>query len=77
MKKSDFLLQLDNIIEAPPGSLKGTEKLTDISAWDSLAVLGFIAMVDEKFKVQLAGKDIAACETVADIAGLLGDRITP
>ncbi len=77
MNRSEFLLQLDSIIEASPGTIRGDEKLTDISGWDSLAVLGFIAMVDDKFKLQLAGKDIAACETVDGLATLLGDRITP
>jgi acyl carrier protein len=77
MKQSEFLLQLDNVIEAPPGTLKGREKLADLPAWDSLAVLGFIGMVDDKFKVQLSGKDISACQSVSDLAQLLGDRITP
>lgn len=77
MNKAEFLLQLDNIIEARPGTLKGDDKLADISAWDSLAVLGFIAMVDDKFKMQLSGKAIGACESVSDLAGLLGDRIAP
>lgn len=75
MNHSEFLLQLDSVIEAAPGTLKGSEKLAGIAAWDSLAVLGFIAMVDEKFKLQLSGKDIVACESIADLAGLLGDRI--
>lgn len=77
MNRSEFLLQLDSVIEAAPGTLKGDENLVDLSAWDSLAVLSFIAMVDDKFKMPLAGKDIAACQSVADLALLLGDRITP
>jgi acyl carrier protein len=77
MNRTEFLLQLDNIIEASPGTIKGDEKLADISAWDSLAVLSFIAMVDDKFKLQLSGKDIAACEDVDSLAALLGDRIKP
>jgi acyl carrier protein len=76
MKLTEFLVQLDGVIESPPGTLKGNEKLADLPAWDSLAVLSFIAMVDEKFKVQLSGKDIAGCATVNDLAQLLGDRIT-
>ena len=77
MNQSEFLLHLDNVIEARPGTIRGDEKLADIPAWDSLAVLSFIAMVDEKFKVQCSGKDIAACTSVSDLAALLGDRITP
>ena len=76
MNKSEFLLQLDNVIEARPGTIRGDEKLADLPAWDSLAVLSFIAMVDEKFKMQFSGKDIAACTSVSDLAALLGDRLT-
>lgn len=77
MNHSEFLRHLDGVIEAAPGTLKGDEILAELSAWDSLAVLSFIAMVDDKFKVQLSGKDIAACQSLADLARLLGDRITP
>jgi acyl carrier protein len=77
MSRSEFLLELDKVIEASPGTLKGDEKLAGLSAWDSLAVIGFIAMVDDKFRVQLAARDIGACERVADLEALLGDRITP
>ena len=72
MTFSEFLIQLDDVIEAPHGTIKKTGRLADIPAWDSLAVLSFIAMVDSKFGKQLSGKDIAACETVADLAKLAG-----
>ncbi|HEX2747002.1 MAG TPA: hypothetical protein VHM91_03300 [Verrucomicrobiales bacterium] len=77
MNRSEFLLELDNVIEARPGTLKGDEKLADLSEWNSLAVICFIAMADEKLKMQLSGKDIAACQSVSDLEHLLGDRITP
>ena len=75
MTPAEFHLELDNILELNPGTIQGGEALESLSAWDSLAVLSFIAMVDEKLKTQVSGKDIANCATVSDIAALLGDKI--
>ena len=75
MKKSEFLLLLDELIEADLGTLKGSELLSDIERWDSLIVMGLIALVDEKFEVTLSPKRLAACQTVNDLIGLIGDKI--
>ncbi|HEX2747000.1 MAG TPA: acyl carrier protein [Verrucomicrobiales bacterium] len=77
MTRAEFLLHLDKIVEAVPGTLKGDEQLLDILEWDSVGVLSFMAMVDEKFRIQLSAKDIAGCKTVNDLVALPGDRITP
>ena len=75
MIKSDFLLLVDELIEVDFGTLKGPEVLSDIGGWDSLAVMGFIALVDEKFETTLSPKRLAACRTVNDLIGLIGDKI--
>lgn len=75
MTKKEFLNLFEEIIEADPGSLKGSETLVDIRKWDSLAVVGLIAMVDENFGLTLSAKAIRDSKTVADLIGLLGDRI--
>lgn len=75
MTPEEFHLELDSILELPPGTIQGHETLESLSAWDSLAVLSFIAMADEKLKTQVSGKDIASCITVKDLVALLGDRI--
>jgi acyl carrier protein len=75
MKKSDFLLLLDELVETDPGTLKGSELLSDIDGWDSLAVMGLIALVDEKFEITLSPKRMADCRTVDDLISLMGDKI--
>ncbi len=77
MKKEDFLFLLDELIEVEPGTLTGKEILRDLESFDSLAVVGFIAMVDEKFDVILSPNQIPKCEKVDDLIGLLGDKIIP
>ncbi len=76
MTKKDFLLTLDGLLENEPGTLTGGESLSDVEKWDSLAVMAFMAMVDEKFGVILSPKQIAKCRTVSDLAALAGDKVT-
>jgi acyl carrier protein len=76
MLKSEFLLLLDNVIEAQPGTLTGTELLQDVEGWDSLAVLGFIALVDEHFGMPLSAESIISCKAVNDLLSLLDTNIT-
>lgn len=41
------------------------------AAWDSLAVVSTIALVDDCFNVMLEGKALVECETIADIEKLI------
>jgi acyl carrier protein len=75
MKKSEFLRLLDELVESEPGTLQGAEALSDVEGWDSIAVMGFIGLVDEQFEVALSPKRLAACKTVNDLIALVGDRI--
>jgi len=59
-----------------PGTLKGDEPLTRLSRWDSLAIMGFIAILDERFALIIPASKITACRTVADLVALTGDRVT-
>jgi acyl carrier protein len=71
MRASDFLKLLDNTLDLPEGTLTGTEQLSDIPEWDSLAVISFIALVDEQFNEILEGEKLAEAKSVADLVALL------
>jgi len=77
MTKREFLSLFEEILEAAPGTLKGDDLLPGMEGWDSLAVVSLIAMVDEQFGITLSPKDIAKAGSVADLVGLLGDKIAP
>jgi acyl carrier protein len=72
----EFLNQFEEIIEAAPNSLKGTELLSDLERWDSLAVVGFIAMIDEHLEMTVPAKKISQAKTVADLIALTGGKVT-
>ena len=76
MKKSEFLRLLEEMLELDPDTLIGSETLKEVGKWDSVAVMGFIALVDEHFEIALAPKRLAECKTVDDLAGLVGDRLS-
>ncbi len=75
MEQNTFLLSLDELLELEPGTVKGSESLDSFENWNSLAVISLMALVDEHFGISLQPRQIAECETVADLTGLVGDRI--
>ena len=75
MERTEFLLSLDELLELEPGTVKGSEILDSLDGWNSLAGISFMALVDEHFGISLQPRQIAGCSTIADLVGLLGDRI--
>lgn len=76
MTRAEFYGLLDEITEAAPGTVKGTEALRDLAGWDSLALVSFIAVVDERFGVTLSASKLQKCETVGDLVALLPTPLT-
>jgi acyl carrier protein len=76
MDPKTFLLSLDELLELSPGTLKGDEILESLSEWNSLAVIGFIAMIDEDYSVTVASSKIKAAKTVGDLMKLVNDEIS-
>lgn len=76
LTKPEFLNLFAEIVEEEPTSLTGSEKLKEqIAGWNSLAVVSFIAMVDEQFDLTLSPKAIAGCKTVNDLITLLDGMV--
>ena len=69
MTRQEFLSELDGILELPPGTLQGPEKLEELK-WDSTALMGFIALVDTDSGQRVAPRQTVACTTVNDLLGL-------
>lgn len=75
MTKKNFLLLLDQLLENAPGELKGEEELACLPRWDSLAVIGFIAMLDQHLGLSVPAAKIMECRYINDLVRLAGDRI--
>ncbi|MBK5294520.1 MAG: acyl carrier protein [Acidobacteriia bacterium] len=70
MDRQTFLLQLDELLSLPAGTLKGPEKLETFEMWDSLATVNVIALANEHFDVTLSPRQIAGCTTVDELLAL-------
>ena len=75
MNKSQFLKLLDELLEQEPGTLRGDEPLVGLPRWDSLAVIGFIALLDEHFGISVPAAKINSCSSVADLAAIVADKL--
>lgn len=72
MDRKDFLLALDEMLELDAGTLTGDEELESLDGWDSLAVISFIALVDETLGIVVEGEKLAKARTVADLLAVAG-----
>ena len=70
MTREEFLAELDELVELPQGTLKGPEKLKELIEWNSLALLGFVGLVDSHNGLKLEPRQIASCITVDDLLNL-------
>jgi acyl carrier protein len=69
MTQQELLLAMDDLLELAPGSLKGSEALSDLEQWNSMAVIGFIALADTN-GARVSARQIAKCTTVAELVNL-------
>jgi acyl carrier protein len=74
MQAAEFYRLLDEVLELDPGTLHGDELLEDLENWDSLAVISYIALVDEQFGVVIEGEALVKAKSVADLYTLAVQR---
>jgi acyl carrier protein len=75
MTKTQFIELIAAAAEVPADVLKGDARLDEIAVWDSMAVIAFVAAVDEKLGVQLEAERLAVCQTVADLVALVAEHV--
>jgi acyl carrier protein len=74
MTREEFLLSIDELLELEPGTLKGSELVTDLENWDSLSIVSFMGLAQARYNVTLSAKGIAACQSVDDLFALVGSK---
>lgn len=69
---NDFYKGIAEILEVDESAINaGFDLLAGEAAWDSLAVVSVIALVDDCFNVMLNGQALTQCATVGDIEALV------
>ncbi len=73
--KDSFLREMENILEMGENTLNLNDEINLSGNWDSLAILAFIAMIDEKYSITISSDDISACLIVNDLKSLVEEKI--
>ena len=69
---SEFYNGMAEILEVEDNKISPAFELhSGEAAWDSLAIVSTIALVDDCFNVMLEGKALMECNTVSDIEQLI------
>ena len=71
LNSAEFYRNLEEVLYLQPGTLKGGEVLADLDVWDSVDIMGFVAMADEKYSVIIPEKRIPKSATVEDLSSLI------
>jgi acyl carrier protein len=69
----EFFDGMADILEIDAAQVTPALVLAD-HAWDSLAIISTIALVDDLFDQMLDGQALAACTTLADVQALIKPR---
>lgn len=75
MTKQEFIGLIEDVVEMDRGTLDEREMLFNVTGWDSLAVMSFIAMVDENLEVTLKAPTIADAKSITDLISLVADKL--
>lgn len=70
MTQKDFLLEMDQLLDLPAGTLRGHEKLEELKNWDSTSLISLIALAESINDVQITPYQVVNCTTVGDILRL-------
>lgn len=62
---------LADILDADVDDMTPEAKLKDLGDWDSLAILSFIAMMDEEFDREVKGDTVKNLVTVSDALAIM------
>lgn len=71
MSIEDFIKQLEELLEVEEGILSEKTQLENLAEWDSLAIISYIALVDENFDITIPPKKISEAETIGDLHKLI------
>ena len=74
MKKSDFLVELEDILQRED-ECKETDNLTDYIEWDSLSKMSVMAYYDKTFGIKLSLNELKTLSTVSELIKLAGENI--
>jgi acyl carrier protein len=76
MTRQEFFHGLEEAIGLERDSIRGDESLKDLRGWDSMGMVGFIALADERLETLVVPAMLVRCETVSDLIALFPGKIS-
>ena len=70
MNRGEFLLEMEEILELPLGTLQGGERLDELQNWDSTALIELLVLVESAKGAYITPEQLVGCTTVADLLKL-------
>lgn len=74
MNREHFFKKLQELLEINT-ELNGEKPLSEIEEWDSINVIGFLAMADKEYGVAISGDEIINAVTIDDLANLIDEKM--
>ena len=71
MSNDEKMNLMAEVLDMDVSEISPTTKLGDLDAWDSVAALAFIAMMDEHFKKTIKGAELRTFETIQDALNVM------
>jgi acyl carrier protein len=74
MDKDAFIESFAELVELDPSEVTPDLELNG-EKWDSLAIVGAIALIDEHFNVTVDGQALSACTRLGDVLELVDAKV--
>lgn len=71
MTDQEKLAALEDLLDVPEGSLTPATSLSTLEEWDSISVIGYLAILDEKFHKTATGDDVRGFAVVQDAMDMM------
>ena len=75
MTGEEFLRELADVLDAAPEDLSPDAALETLPGWDSVGLLGVIALLDGLGGEPMDVAQLQLCQKVQDVIDLAGDRL--
>jgi|ETNmetMinimDraft_26_1059896.scaffolds.fasta_scaffold170380_2 acyl carrier protein len=72
--KKLLLNRLEEELGIDSNHLSGTEEFNQIDGWDSLMLVGLIAMIDEHYNLQISTEELGNCKSINDFILLVESK---
>ena len=71
MSEKEILSELETLLDADANTLHPQDALNSLSKWDSLAIISFMAIADEKFGALVSPRALEKATHVSDLISLI------